>query len=30
MNAKYNPGIWFQEKLVNKKKTRKIKHDHFP
>jgi hypothetical protein len=22
MNAKYNPGKWFQEKLVNKKKTR--------
>ena len=30
MNAKYNPGKWFQGKLVNKKKTRKIKHDHFP
>jgi hypothetical protein len=30
MNAKYNPGIWFQGKLVNKKKTRKMKHDHFP
>jgi hypothetical protein len=29
MNAKYNPGKWFQGKLVNKKKTRKIKHDHF-
>ncbi len=24
MNAKYNPGKWFQGKLVNKKKTRKI------
>ena len=30
MNAKYNPGKWFQGKLVNKKKTRNIKHDHFP
>ena len=30
MNAKYNPGKWFQGKLVNKKKTRIIKHDHFP
>jgi hypothetical protein len=30
MNAKYNPGNWFQGKLVNKKKTRKIKHGHFP
>ncbi len=30
MNTKYNPGKWFQGKLVNKKKTRKIKHDHFP
>jgi hypothetical protein len=30
MNAKYNPGKWFQGKLVNKKKNRKIKHDHFP
>jgi hypothetical protein len=25
-----SPGKWFQGKLVNKKKTRKIKHDHFP
>jgi hypothetical protein len=24
MNAKYNPGLWFQGKVVNKKKTRKI------
>jgi hypothetical protein len=30
MNVKYNPGKWFQGKLVNKKKTRKIKHDRFP
>jgi hypothetical protein len=30
MNAKYNPGKWFQGKLVNKKKDSKIKHDHFP
>ncbi len=30
MNAKYNPGKWFQGKLVNKKKTRKINYDHFP
>jgi hypothetical protein len=30
MNAKYNPGKWFQGKEVIKKKTRKIKHDHFP
>ncbi len=30
MNAKYNPGSVFQEKVVNKKKTRKIKHEHFP
>jgi hypothetical protein len=30
MNAKYNPGKWFQGKAVNKQKTRKIKHDHFP
>jgi hypothetical protein len=30
MNAKYNPGSWFQEKLVNKKKTRKIQYEHFP
>jgi hypothetical protein len=30
MNEKYNPGKWFQGKLVNKKKTRKIKHVHFP
>jgi hypothetical protein len=30
MNAKYNPGLWFQEKVVNKKKTRKIQHAHFP
>ncbi len=29
MNAKYNPGIWFQGKEVIKKKTRKIKYDHF-
>jgi hypothetical protein len=24
------PGKWFQEKPVNKKKTRKIKHDQIP
>jgi hypothetical protein len=30
MNAKYNPGKWFQGKEVIKKKIRKIKHDHFP
>jgi hypothetical protein len=30
MNVMYNPGSWFQEKLVNKKKTRKIQHEHFP
>jgi hypothetical protein len=30
MNAKYNPESVFQGILVNKKKTRKIKHYHFP
>ncbi len=30
MNAKYNPGSVFQGKIVNKNKTRKIKHEHFP
>jgi hypothetical protein len=30
MNAKYNPGSVFQGVIVNKKKTRKIKHEHFP
>ncbi len=30
MNAKYNPGSWFQRKVVNKKKTRKTQHEHFP
>ncbi len=30
MNAKYNPGSWFQGKVVNKKKTRKIQHEHLP
>ncbi len=30
MNAKYNPGSVFQGKVRNKKKTRKIKHEHFP
>ncbi len=30
MNAKYNPGSVFQGIIVNKKKTRKIKNDHFP
>jgi hypothetical protein len=29
-NAKYNLGLWFQGKVVNKKKTRKIQHEHFP
>jgi hypothetical protein len=28
MNAKCNPGYWFQQKVVNKKKTRKIQHEH--
>jgi hypothetical protein len=30
MNAKYNPGSVFQGIIVNKKKTRKIKHELFP
>jgi hypothetical protein len=30
MNAKYNPGSVFQGVIVNKKKTRTIKHEHFP
>jgi hypothetical protein len=30
MKAKYNPGSVFQGKVVNKKKTRKIQHEHFP
>ncbi len=30
MNAKYNPGSWFQGKVVSKKRTRKIQHEHFP
>ncbi len=30
MNAKYNPGSVFQGVIVNKKKTRKIKYEHFP
>ncbi len=30
MNVKYNPGLWFQGKVVNKKKTRKIQHEHLP
>jgi hypothetical protein len=30
INVKYNPGKWFQGKEVIKKKTRKIKHGHFP
>ncbi len=30
LDAKYNPGLMFQGNIVNKKKTRKIKHDHFP
>ncbi len=30
MNGKHNPGSWFQGKLVNKKETRKIQHEHSP
>jgi hypothetical protein len=30
MHVKYNPGLWFQGKVVNKKKIRKIQHEHFP
>jgi hypothetical protein len=30
MNAKYNPGLWFQGKVATKKKTRKIQHELFP
>ncbi len=30
MNAKYNPRSVFQGKVANEKKTRKIKHEHFP
>jgi hypothetical protein len=30
MNAKNDPGSWFQGKVVSKKKTRKIQHEHFP
>ncbi len=30
MNTKYNPGSWFQGKVVNKMKTRKIQHEPFP
>ncbi len=30
MNAKYNPGSVFQGKVVNKKKIKKVKHQHFP
>jgi hypothetical protein len=30
MNAKYNPGFVLQGIIVNKKKIRKIKHEHFP
>jgi hypothetical protein len=29
-SKKYNPGAMFQGNIVNKKKTRKIKHEHFP
>jgi hypothetical protein len=29
MNVKYNPGSVFQGVIVNKTKTRKIKHEHF-
>jgi hypothetical protein len=29
MNVKYNPGSVFQGEIVNKKETRKIKHEHF-
>jgi hypothetical protein len=30
MNAKYNPESVFQGKVLNEKKTRKTKHEHFP
>ena len=30
MDAKYNPGSMFHGNKVNKKKTRKMKHEHFP
>ncbi len=30
MNANYNPGSVYQGIIVNKMKTRKIKHQHFP
>ncbi len=30
MNAKYNSESVFQGKVANKKKTRKIQHEHFP
>jgi hypothetical protein len=30
MNAKFNPGSVFEGVIVNKKKARKIKHEHFP
>jgi hypothetical protein len=30
MDRKYNPGSMFQGKIVNKKKTRKITHEHIP
>ncbi len=30
MNVKYNPGSVFQGVIVNKKKARKIKDEHFP
>ncbi len=30
MDAKYKPGSMFQGNIANKKKTRKIKHEHFP
>ncbi len=30
MNVKYNPGKAFQGVIVNKMKTRKIKHEYIP
>jgi hypothetical protein len=30
MDEKYNPGSMFQGNIVNKKKARRIKHEHFP
>jgi hypothetical protein len=30
MIVKYNPGSVFQGVIANKRKTRKIQHEHFP